>query len=137
MKVKDVMHGLTTVDSAKAIEEAAKVMEGHLVGSLLVEENEGFVGVITERDILRKVVAKGLSAGDTKVMEVMSKPILTIDSNESIVDAQKMMDENNVRRLFVTEEGEIKGVISTRNIARNVRYALASKLVGNFKKEAY
>lgn len=137
MKVKDVMHRLTTVHSKEVVEDAAKVMELNLVGSLLVKDEEKYVGVITERDILRKVVAKGLNAGSTKVKEVMSSPILTIGPEESIVEAQKKMDDNNVRRLFVKDGEEIKGVISTRNIARNVRYALASKLVGKFKREAY
>ncbi|MBW2977165.1 CBS domain-containing protein [Candidatus Woesearchaeota archaeon] len=125
MRVKDVMHSATKISSYATISEAARVMDEKLIGSLLAEEENKVVGIMTERDILRKIVAKGRNPDIVKVRDIMSSPILTIDANEGLIEASRRMDEKRIRRLVVTENGKIVGKITANSIARNFRYLLA------------
>ena len=84
MKVKEIMHTADKIDSNVSISEAARVMEQKSTGSILIEKNDKVIGIITERDILHKVVAKGKNPDKLKVKDIMSKSTLkiSIDLNE-------------------------------------------------------
>jgi len=127
MLVKDIMHRITKVPSSISISEAARVMDQKLIGSVLVEEKDKIIGIMTERDILRKIVAKGENPDKLKVKDIMSQPLITIDANEDIINASKKLDEYRIRRLVVTENGKIIGKVTANSIARNLRYVLASR----------
>ena len=128
MKVKEIMHPATKVPSDTTISEAARIMDQKLIGSVLIEENNKTIGIMTERDILRKIVAKGINPDKTKVKHIMSYPIITIDINEDVMEASKKMDQNRIRRLVVTEKGKIIGKVTVNSIARNFKYALARSM---------
>ena len=136
MKVKNFMNNILHVNSDKTIAELARIMNDKNTGSVLVTDNAGeILGILTERDILKKVVAKGIDPSQTRVSRIMSSPLVTIDSAESIEKANRMMDEKNIRRLAVTEKGRIVGKVTAHGIARKVRYSAGQKVVSAFKKE--
>ena len=96
--------------------EAAQTMESKHIGSLLVKEGEKFVGIVTETDLTRKMLAKGLDLKTTKVSEIMTTPLLTIDCHEPLVTANQLMAKKKIRHLGVTENDEVVGLISVRDL---------------------
>ena len=125
MQVKEIMHSITKVPSDTSITAAAKIMDQKVIGSVLIEENGKIIGITTERDILRKVVAKGKNPDEVKAKDIMSYPIITIGANEDIIEASRKIEQHKIRRLIVTENGEIAGIVTANSIARNLKYALA------------
>ncbi|MCH7650889.1 MAG: CBS domain-containing protein [Nitrospinae bacterium] len=97
-------------------QEAAQLMESKHIGSLLVKDGEKFVGIITETDLARKIVAKGLQDKNPKVSDVMTAPLQTIDCHEPIVDANQLMANKKIRHLAVTENDQVVGVLSVRDL---------------------
>lgn len=121
--VKDFMHRyLEVVSQDTTIAAAAERMDARRIGCLLVESNDpkrGPVGIVTEADLVRKVLAKGLDPTVTMVDRVMVSPILTIAGDRSMLDASHMMENNHVRHLCVVEAGEIVGIMSVRDLVRS------------------
>ena len=128
MVVKEAMHNITKVPASFNVAQAAKVMDQKIIGSVLVEENNKIIGIMTERDILRKVVAAGRRGEELSVKEVMTSPLKTIDAYAPLHEASDLLSKHKVRRLIVTEKNEIIGVITARNVAENLKYSLAKKL---------
>ncbi len=123
--VKSVMtRNIVRVDTQTTVMELAKLMESKSVGSALVMDKEGgkIVGIVTERDIVRKVVAKGVDGSSYLVKGVMSSPVITINSNKTIFEAGDLMDQKKVRHLTVTEGSEVVGIISIRDIISPAQY---------------
>ena len=105
-----------SIDSELTVQEAGQQMHAKHVGALLVRRGEEYVGIITETDLARKVVALGLSLETTPVSSVMSKPILSMDRFFPIEEAEEFMKKNKVRHLMVTEDDEIVGVLSVKDL---------------------
>lgn len=124
MLVKEIMHNVTKLSSDTSISEAASIMDQKSIGSVLIEDNDKLIGIMTERDILRKIVSKGKNPDELKIKDIMNKPLITIDTNEDILEASRIMDQNRIRRLIVTENGQIVGKITANSIARNLKYML-------------
>ena len=123
--VKRVMaRSLVTVDKQMTVQEVAKVMETKDVGSVLVMDKDSgeIAGIVTERDIVKKVVAKGVDGSSYLVKGIMSSPLLTIDSHKTIFEAGDYMDQKKVRHLAVTENGKVVGVISVRDLINPSQY---------------
>jgi CBS domain-containing protein len=119
-KVKDLMtKNVIVIDAQKTVFEAAKLMSSARVGDLVVCEDESPKGIITERDFVRKVVAKRKPLG-TKVSEIMSKPLITIDPDAPVKDAARKMANNRIRRLPVLDENELVGIIAASDFARHL-----------------
>jgi CBS domain-containing protein len=98
--------------------EAAKLMKEKRIGNVIVVEKEQPIGILTESDILKKVVAEGKHAKDVLVEEVMSTPIIVIDPYVSVEEALKTMSKCNIRRLPVIENGKLTGIITNKDISR-------------------
>jgi len=123
--VRDFMHRyVEVVPPETTIVEAAVRMRGKSFGSLLVEPTnaEGRVsnrsGIVTETDLIRKVLAKGMDSSLTRVDQIMTSPLLTITPDRPMLDASHLMETNHVRHLCVSDEEEIVGVISVRDLVR-------------------
>jgi len=115
--VKKIMtKDIAAIDSHEPVVAAAKIMKGQKTGSLLVKKNDSLVGIVTDVDMTRKVLAGEIDQYTTPVENVMSSPFYTIDSEESVARANEMMTKYNVRHLVVTENGTPAGVISARDI---------------------
>ena len=117
MQVKDAMNP-KVISASKdiSIKEAARTLTKHEIGSLIIVEDEKIVGVITESDIIRKVVATGLDPSVTLVEEMMTKDVITIDADAELNDACQTMVDHKIKRLPVLDGGQLVGIITTTDI---------------------
>lgn len=121
IRVKDIMHDVTTVPIEASITEAAKIMNRKLIGSILAVKEGEPVGMLTERDILRKVVAKGKDPKTTSIYEIMTSPLITTHKDTTLSDALKIFRKHYIRRLLITDDdGKIIGIITHRNVVLSV-----------------
>lgn len=109
---------MRTVSPDTTLLEAAKLMRDAKVGALLVQEGGHYSGIVSEADLVRKGMAESCSAQETLVRAVMSSPVLSIDSARSAHEASDTMAEHGIRHLAITEEGQIVGIISVRDLLR-------------------
>ncbi|CAI4031365.1 CBS domain-containing protein [Nitrospira tepida] len=109
---------LRSVHVNASLKEAGRLMQQWAVGSLLVTDDKAFVGLVTDSDLAREVVAKGLDPAITKVKACMRSPIPAIEGDRPIIEAVRMMKDRATRHLAVTDRGEITGLISVSNILR-------------------
>ncbi|MCX8146932.1 MAG: CBS domain-containing protein [Candidatus Woesearchaeota archaeon] len=129
MKVKDIMNNIIKVPHTYTVAEIAAIMDRNMTGSVLLEDKGEIVGIITERDIIKKIVAKKKNPAYIKGIEIASYPLITIDANADIEEASRKMEEHRIRRLLVTSGGEIIGKVTSNAIAKNIRYLTASRLI--------
>ena len=90
------------------------------VGDLIVVDNEIPIGIVTERDFVRRVIAKGRDASDTPVSYVMSKPLITISPDASINVAARKMTKHGIRRLPVLQDHKLVGIIVVSDFAKHL-----------------
>ena len=118
--VRDLMtKDITTIDLDKTVFDAANLMSEKMVGCLVVMDGEVPVGIVTERDFVRKVVAKKLPL-DVEISEIMSKPLISIDPDSSIREAARVMLKSKIRRLPVVKEHKLVGIIVVSDFARQL-----------------
>ena len=98
--------------------EAGGLLKKHKIGSLLVDHEKRYVGILTEADICRKGVAQGLDPAKTPVKTCMSKPIISIEGHEPILEAVQIMKAKGIRHLAVTENTTIVGILSVADLVR-------------------
>jgi CBS domain-containing protein len=118
VKVKDVMSTpVVTINLNASIDEVASLMIKENVGSVIVIDELGNpIGIITESDLVKKVVAKNLLPKQVKALEVMSKPLFTVDKEEDLTEVAEKMKRLNVKRFPVMFKGKLVGVISSKDI---------------------
>jgi CBS domain-containing protein len=112
---------LEVVTQDALVMTAAERMGARRIGSVLVEADDpkrGMSGIVTETDLVRKVLAEGLDPTVTMVDRVMSSPVLTIAAERSMLDASHLMETNHVRHLCVSDGGDIVGLVSVRDLVR-------------------
>ncbi|MCV0431717.1 CBS domain-containing protein [Nitrosopumilus sp.] len=116
MTIADVMtKSVISVDSTMTINEAAKMMEDAKVGAVIVTEDNLPVGIITDRDFSVKVAAHAYQITDP-VKQIMSTPLFSINSDESVRMAADLMHERGIRKLPVVDDDEIVGIITATDI---------------------
>jgi CBS domain-containing protein len=98
--------------------EALKIMAEKNIGSVVVIDGDQYLGIITERDYSRKVVLKGKSSTDTKVSEIMSMDLPTVQPDDSIEYCMELMTRDNIRYLPVFENGNLAGIISMSDVVK-------------------
>jgi len=104
-----------TIKPGVSVKEAAKIMKKRGIGNCIVVDNKP-VGIVTESDIIKKVVAEGLDAGNVLVKDIMTTPIIVIDPYVNIEEAMKTMSKCKIRRLPVVEKGKLVGIITQRDV---------------------
>lgn len=121
MKVSECMcHDVLWVNPTTSVCDCANLMAEHKIGSVPVcDENQKVVGMITDRDILLRTVCSNKNAKTTPVSEIMTTDVCCCDSNEHLNTAEKLMSNNQVRRLPVIENDKIVGILSIGDISRN------------------
>jgi signal-transduction protein with cAMP-binding, CBS, and nucleotidyltransferase domain len=97
---------------------AAKLMKQEDVGSLIIIEDGAAVGMVTEKDLVQKVVAEGRSSSKVCVADIMSSPLIIIGPKESVSDAAKMMADMKLRRLPVVQDHKLVGVLTENDLLR-------------------
>jgi CBS domain-containing protein len=104
-----------------SVQEALNLLREHNVGALLVMEMDGKVnGILSERDIVRKVALQGKSAEQTRVREIMTAKVYYVEANQTVEECMALMNEKNIRHLPVYEKGILLGLISVRDVLRAV-----------------
>ena len=117
MLVKDAMNEkVITIEPNATVREAAKIMTKYRIGSLLVMEDEKLLGIVTELDILWKVVAEGRDPETTLVNEIMSKEIVTIKPDQTLEEAAQIMVEKRIKKLPVVENDKVVGIITATDL---------------------
>ncbi len=112
-----------SIEAEKNIQDLATLMTLKNIGSLLVTKGEEFVGIVTEVDIVRKVVYQKIDPKTTTVESIMTSPITTIEYDRSVMEANNLMEEKHIRHIAVTREGEIVGILSVRDLLHPVYVA--------------
>jgi signal-transduction protein with cAMP-binding, CBS, and nucleotidyltransferase domain len=108
-------------DSA-CINEAAKEMEANSITSILVKNSRTGIpmGIVTERDIIYRAVAKSLGMFKVKIEKIMTTPLMTVDKRTSCINAIKIMREKSIRRLPILDEGKIIGIVTLMSLVGNM-----------------
>jgi CBS domain-containing protein len=118
--VKDIMtKDVVSIGVDNSVFEAAELMSSNQVGCLVIMDGEVPKGIVTERDIVRRAVAKKLPM-DTKVSEIMSSSLITIDPDASLKEAARLMSSNKIRRLPVVKQNRLVGIVVAADFVRNV-----------------
>ena len=105
-----------TVSFSDTVSTIVDKMVTRNIGAIIVESGGKPVGIITERDILERVIRANKDPNKTKATDIMSSPIITIESDKTLTDALKIMREKRIRRLVVTRGGNLTGIITERRI---------------------
>ncbi|HDS59299.1 MAG TPA: CBS domain-containing protein [Thermoplasmatales archaeon] len=115
--IRDIMNDNPVIISRKAsVMDAAREMKGEGVGSLIIVDNGVPVGIVTECDILRKVVAEGKIPQEVMVEDIMSSPPVTVSPDASLEEAIKLMGTHHIRRLPVVQDGKLVGMATERDM---------------------
>lgn len=120
---KNVRDAMTTnprsIESSTLVNEATRLMKTEDVGSLPIVDDDQLVGMVTDRDIVIRVVAEGKDPQSTTVGEIASRDLVTVDPEQDLDDALRLMAQHQVRRLPVAEEdGRLDGILAQADVAR-------------------
>ena len=116
--VRNIMtREIVSVDNAASVNDAMKLMIEKNIGSVVVTRDREIIGILTERDLLKKCCPQ-TQCTTMKAGEVMSSPVVTIDGSAAIGQAAELMADKRIRRLLATEGGEIHGIITERDVMR-------------------
>jgi CBS domain-containing protein len=129
-KVRDAMtQNPTYVSPTQAITEAARIMRDEDVGSLPVVEGDRLTGMVTDRDIVVRGLADGRDASQLSVQDVASRDVQTVDAEESLDEALRVMATHQVRRVPVVEGGRLVGVLAQADVAEHTKEKQTGEVV--------
>jgi CBS domain-containing protein len=119
LKIEDVMvEDVVTVEEDITVKKAVAIMNKYEIGCLIITKRGKPVGIITERDMLTRVLAESRAAEKTKVSEVMSRPLIVADPNMDLEEAAKLMFKMKVKKLPVVSDGRLVGLVTLTDLAR-------------------
>jgi len=119
LKVEDVMiKEVITIDENATVKEAAEVMNKFEIGCLLAVRKGKAMGILTERDLLKRVVAEAKDASKTKVKDVMTSPLVVVEPSMDLEEAVKLMFQMKIKKLPVVDGKRLVGLVSLTDIAR-------------------
>ena len=120
--IQDVMtKKIVTIKQEKNGLDAVKLMNDHLISSLIVESNHEYVGIITERDVVSKICCRDLQPSKVNVVDIMSSIRVYASPNTPIEVAVQRMINHKIRRLPVIEGGKIVGIVTVTDLAKELR----------------
>ena len=124
------------VETSTPVVEAARLMKSEDVGSLPILEGERLVGMVTDRDIVLRVVAEGKDVQSATVGEIASRDLVTVDPQQDLDEALRLMAQHQVRRLPVVEEdGRLVGILAQADVATSGHDAKTGQLVEEISKD--
>ncbi|MDQ1279349.1 MAG: hypothetical protein QG670_611 [Thermoproteota archaeon] len=119
LRVRDLISSnIVWLSVENSVVDAAIEMNKRDISSILLKSGDEFVGIITDRDIIGKIVAQDLNPKRVKLVDVMRSPLISINADDSIQKAAEKMRSNKIRRLVVKDKGHIIGIISESDIIR-------------------
>lgn len=115
---KDIMkHQVVTVDTSMTVFDTAKMMDDADIGCVVVLENNIAVGIVTERDFVKRVVSKGIPQ-TTPIKQIMSSPLIVVNPEESIWEVAELMKQRRIHKIPVVQEDRIVGIVTTTDLTR-------------------
>ncbi|MFX1521107.1 MAG: cyclic nucleotide-binding/CBS domain-containing protein [Promethearchaeota archaeon] len=112
LMIKDVVY----IHSDASVKDVADLMLEKCIGSVIILKNNEPIGIVTEGDLVRRVIAKDKDPNQTNVKEVMSKPLITISPNASLGEVGETMTRHGIERLPVIEDGRLVGIIAEQEL---------------------
>ena len=109
-----------TITPEATVFEALNLMAEHNIGALLVMADDDIKGIVSERDCIRKVDVMGKSAKDTKISEIMTSDVITVDADQPLEECMGLTIDKNIRHLPVCEGKQLLGLLSVRDVLREV-----------------
>lgn len=120
LKVEDVMvEDVISVPEKATVKEAAKLMNQHEIGCLIVVKNGKPIGIVTETDMVKRVILKPVDPEKTEVRKIMSEPLVVVSPQMSLEEASKIMRKQKIKKLPVIEKGSLVGLVTTTDIVRS------------------
>ncbi|NIU83279.1 MAG: CBS domain-containing protein [Candidatus Thorarchaeota archaeon] len=116
--IKDVI----TLGARATVSEAVKLMNENKIGCLVVIHNENPIGIITERDMLKRVLLEARDPDTTKVSQIMTTPLVVGNPRMDIQEAVSLMTGEKIKKLPITEDGKLVGMITLTDLARSIAY---------------
>jgi CBS domain-containing protein len=109
---------IVSISPSDSVVDALKIMADKNIGSVVVMENDRYMGIVTERDYSRKVVLKGKSSADTTVAEIMSDDLPSVRPSDTIDHCMELMTNQNIRYMPVFENNRLAGIISMSDVVK-------------------
>lgn len=132
---------VSTLSPSAKVREVAEVMTREDIGSIVVTEDERVVGIVTERDLVKRCLAKTMDLNTTKLSNIMSKPVITADINKHVMyDVAELMKKNKIKHIPIMDGDKLVGIITTDNIANNLEdfgflvASRSSRIISYFKE---
>jgi CBS domain-containing protein len=123
LKVKDVMvTNIITIAAGATPRKAAELMNRHDIGCIIVVDKDKPIGIVTERDMLKRVLLQLRDPRRSRVSYIMSKPLITTPPETELRDAVNLMNERRIKKLPVVEDGHLLGLLSITDIVRSLAY---------------
>jgi CBS domain-containing protein len=122
MKVKDIMtRNVAYINPASTVVEAAQLMQKHNVGSVPVCDENGIIGIVTDRDIIVRNIAHGKDPHQTPVRDVMTSEVTSVGPETEIRDVFGIMSEKKIRRIPVVENNQLVGIVALGDVATSAK----------------
>jgi CBS domain-containing protein len=119
VQTSDIMvKKVITISRTSTVEEAVRLMNEHEIGCLVVTENKNAVGILTERDLMKRVLPRSQDPRKTKVEQVMSTPLISLEPNVEIGDASRIMFQKNIKKMPIVKKDKLLGLITLTDILR-------------------
>jgi CBS domain-containing protein len=109
-----------TIAPQATVLDALKMMAEHNIGALMVMAGDKIEGILSERDCVRKVELLGRDTKDTQVREIMTSDVVTVDCSQPLEECMALMIDKNIRHLPVYDDGELAGLLSVRDVLKEV-----------------
>lgn len=118
--VRQIMRTIISIDSKAKAKDAARMMVQKHIGSLVANRDGLPFGIVTQRDMIEKIVAQSADPSKITVGDIMTAPLTTIDASASIFDAARKMVEKQMKRLIVTDHDKIIGIVSQTDLVQHI-----------------
>lgn len=123
LQVKDVMvTNLITIDAEATVKKAAELMDKHDIGCLIVVSYGNPIGIVTQSDMLKRILLQKRDLTKTRIGNIMSAPLIASTPQTDIRDAVRLMNERRIKKLPVIDEGELVGLVSLTDVMRSLAY---------------
>jgi CBS domain-containing protein len=120
LTVASIVRPIVSLDRGKSAKEGADAMVTNNIGSIVVSDRGSYVGIVTERDLVKKVIAAGKDPKGVSLGDVMSSPLVTIETKSGLGEATSLMLQHNIRRLAAVDRGKVVGIFTQRDLQQKV-----------------
>jgi len=119
LKVEDIMvKEVVTIGANRTAKDAADLMNRYEIGCLIAVRRGKAVGILTERDLLKRVISEARDPATTKVKDIMSKPLIVVEANTELEDAAKLMFKMKIKKLPIIKQSKLTGLVTLTDFAR-------------------